>query len=112
MSHTPGKWEAVGEGMGSEIYGNVPFDSNCIEFTLKKGRQLLFYAPFVQFPSKEYQEMQTANARLIASAPELLEAGKEVLHIIEMCHIPGSSNPESATGKLRKAIAKAEGKNE
>lgn len=53
-------------------------------------------------------ENDNANARLIAAAPELLEAGKELLDLLENWHpMEGWPARTEQAGKLRKAITKA-----
>jgi hypothetical protein len=77
--HTPGPWRVN----GSNIEAPVPFKANCVEFVLKEGYQpilgmdprvILAYLPWIQFEEKRWREMQAANARLIAAAPDLLAA--------------------------------------
>jgi hypothetical protein len=60
---------------------------------------------------RSYEE-NAANARLIAAAPDLLAALRDVLEVLEWKLHPewdGSATPESAIGKARAAIAKATG---
>jgi hypothetical protein len=57
----------------------------------------------------------TANARLIAAAPDLLTALKEVLFIAEVSDRWGPEQTKDfldATSKAESAIAKAEGENQ
>lgn len=42
----------------------------------------LAYESFAQFPTPEWTEMQTANARLIAAAPDMLEENKALLALL------------------------------
>ena len=53
---------------------------------------------WIQFPTKEWREQVEANARLIAAAPDLLEAAKLALEALRM--------PASIQA-LKAAIAKA-----
>ena len=83
--HTPGPWrcrESVGAGI--QLMGVIPFQANCAEFTLGKDTEqpifvLVGYEPWMQFPPKEWNEMQAANALLIEAAPKLLEACQHAL---------------------------------
>lgn len=58
-----------------------------------------------------YAEMFEANARLIAAAPELLEALKEVTMVLDRIFDVADRTPEpnSISGRARAVIAKAEG---
>lgn len=51
----------------------------------------------------KHTEEARANARLIAAAPELLEA------LIELCAAPNKHRPERVWDQARAAIAKAKG---
>lgn len=81
MSHTPGPWEAV------EIIDHISVES-------KKQTIATFFT---------YQENYLSNANLIAAAPEMLEALKNIENDDQRL-------PNSAWGLIQKAIAKAEGK--
>jgi len=91
--HTPGPWEFAGKNTRG-IFGN-------------DGHQVsTMYCKPLAFPS-DISEMQ-ANASLVAAAPELLEACKTVLDIINpYSHIKPLFD---ANLLLQAAIAKAEGR--
>ena len=93
MSHTAGPWTIdFDEGNGFEIYAATPA-TLCV---CKRG----------QHP--RIPEVMAANARLIAAAPELLEA----LKLILTNTASGSTNHlcKRDEDRARAAIAKAEGK--
>lgn len=83
MKHTPGPWEAD----GGDVFS-------------KEGRKYIALT-ILDVPKKE----RMANARLIAAAPELLEAAKDALELLTGLTIP-------EVKKLQKAIAKAEDEGE
>lgn len=94
--HTPGKWEI-----------ERPFD---FELTIvEAGKQAYEWKFIATIPLPEKDDGNVslprntchANARLIAAAPELLEALKEVVAISDRSH--------NAWDKARDAIARAEG---
>lgn len=113
-NYTPGPWH-VGEHRNIIIYdsqGNAISNANT-------------------FHGKHQQGQADANARLIAAAPELLEALKDILHNMDNCPMSAEqekafrNNPvcESwrvylssliiqARNQARHAIAKAEGRGE
>lgn len=90
--HTPGPWFADTENCGGGMSIKTA-DGTSIGHTAA-----------VRDPS--YTEIRTpeaiANARLIAAAPDLLAACKEALELLS--HVGGPT-----CGKLKAAIAKAEG---
>jgi hypothetical protein len=83
--HTPGPWRRMGTNVGDEVgqIATLSFDS------------------LVRMKEPE----RIANARLIAAAPELLEALK---YMINVCP-PINQVGEEATMRACIAIAKAEG---
>ena len=93
-SHTPGPWQE-GEQHESKV------DIVCV----KDGR---FHAAIsrvcIPLPRTFNRKEMQANARLIAAAPELLEA---LIAMLEM-HVSQHNHPIHANA--RRAIAKAEGK--
>jgi hypothetical protein len=127
--HTPGPWryEDV-PSAGLEIMGPVHL-VDAVE--LPKGipakpinifglaspqNVLLSYERWVQFEPKGWHEMQVANARLIAAAPDLLEALTRIVKLRKPCSYPTQTDQETHCEetcrwcKARAAIAKAEGK--
>jgi hypothetical protein len=87
MSHTPGPWEFVGNGCIRS-----PFEIGNPE---RAGVEIATVAP--------WQPEHEANARLIAAAPDLLLALKEIVAF-------NTPLPCGLLPQARKAIAKAEGK--
>ena len=45
------------EGAGKQIYADAPDAVDCVEYTLKPGRQMIATSPWIQFPPKEWDEM-------------------------------------------------------
>ena len=89
--HTPGPWQ-VGEEAGSEMIIYAP-DGFAVASTV------VFH--------RNYDQSRSANARLIAAAPELLES----LQALETLFAPKARDSTAATwiDKARAAIAKATG---
>lgn len=90
--HTPGPWVSRKDSGGWYIYGDEDADSLVAEFT--------HYEP----------EVDSANALLIAAAPELLAALEELAAGVERFIHPQPDKPDSTWAKLvraRAAIAKA-----
>jgi len=92
MSHTPGKWE---------IYHELNVQSEAGDFIASCG---------VNSNRKNNMEICKSNARLIASAPELLEACKHSLNAFARKRDVMTNEEFEATKELNNAIAKAEGK--
>lgn len=85
--HTPGSWEIVSDGIGAKVMA---------ERTDRSGRFIVAELFFIGV-----NEESKANARLIAAAPELLEAVKLLIH-------PKGVSFMAAVEKAKAAIAKAE----
>jgi len=95
MKHTPGPWEVLQETWHGdiEVHGIYAKDGTRIVET-----DCGHYPP------------NLPDARLIAAAPELLEAAKEAK--LELCRHPDLDAVDAVLLKLGQAIAKAEGTNE
>lgn len=106
--HTPGPWEQNGEyiqARGPE-YGHYPYRRDPLTIAtvweMADGRH-----------NAELTGKDMANARLIAAAPDLLAALKDLLHDADIDHegklvcIPDCNCPRE---KARRAIRKAEGR--
>jgi hypothetical protein len=85
--HTPGPWtcrETAGAGL--QIYGNVSaalgkdFAEVVQIFDTFENppRFMIAYERWVQFPRREWKEMQAANARLIAAAPVMFQTLRDM----------------------------------
>jgi hypothetical protein len=95
MTHTPGHWKAIGTFIGTDEE-----DSQTIAYTSDHRNR--------QRTSIEEQE---ANARLIAAAPELLEACKAMMDWAkEEATGPFTDMFEETIQKVAAAIDAAEGK--
>ena len=102
--HTPGPWEFGPSHSSTGLAGQ------------------LVVRPAGEFPHGEwvadvgsmYDDHRVANARLIAAAPELLEALKEVTMVLDRIFDVEDRTPEpnSISGRARAAIAKATGQEE
>lgn len=90
--HTPGPWEATNEigAIGQVVAMGAVVD----------GPSWFVNAPGRPVPDSEVPH----NARLIAAAPDLLKAAKEV-----MAAVPNTDEEYAASLSLQAAIAKAEG---
>lgn len=98
--HTPGPWTpegsfvvAYGEHGANICAVSEPRSSAVVEYTRPSLRS-------------DYGEEIYANARLIAAAPELLEAGNRVMNAIYMQR--DNAELTAATNELAEAIMKAE----
>lgn len=106
MAHTPGPWKRIPDSndiiSDSKILPNR-FICKVLESTIKSTQKPVFIAD-----DKELID----NARLIAAAPELLEACKYALtHLHPSGNIQNDFWGHNAIATLSKAIHKAEGKN-
>lgn len=108
VSHTPGPWEGdpKGDGLGVRVWDKA--GQNMIAALDEDAADSACFVPDIQ--------IREANARLIAAAPEMLDALKaaekdlatfeaEVTSILPMAKSP-------ALPLIRAAIAKAEGKSD
>ena len=101
--HTPGPWRTKREGF-STVYVEARIDGGLIQEVAACG------------PTEAGLEQQEANARLIAAAPDLLEALQEMVagdaEAIEEAQalgVPFSENTLAAFRQAHAAIARATG---
>lgn len=107
--HTPGPWMAKNSpGAGLSVHANVSaalgprYSQDCPVYHLGNDActMAIAYELWTQFPREEWDAMQAANARLIAAAPDLLDACRKALYALK-----GREHDQF----LRDAIAKATG---
>jgi len=100
QKHTPGPWHINDMTLPSRRYVTI---GNNIAHVLHNSRGKIYSI-------KQMEPEQAANARLIAAAPELLEALREMLPIV---HAAMDNDDDDVIGKIAyrasAAIAKAEG---
>lgn len=111
--HTPGPWELQKPLFGEQhIYVH---SENSVDGKVRSGRQHICVVPYEgKKGAMAYHEMFNANARLIAAAPDLLEALQAA---VECGMVPTSSVSEGGASKhsrqvqvadmIRAAIARA-----
>ena len=117
--HTPGPWIHSNEkGQGHQIRAHVPYLDREVEIqhvpikpSLVVGNDgkvyaVIEYETCTPIGPSCWLEMQAANARLIAAAPELLAAAELFLspYLKEYC-----AGSDAEIDRLRAAIAKAKG---
>lgn len=107
-AHTPGPWAAVNRGSAKEPMMSV--------MAARIAGQPPRHEVAICATGDSPQEMENANARLIAAAPDLLEALTALVRIDDhhkqmraAIYAPGSDT-DKAYRAARAAIAKAEGK--
>lgn len=100
--HTPGPWRVepyYGEDIEAEVCGKWSEVATLIDNAAMRDQRPIGTA-FIR----------DANARLIAAAPDLLEALKKALHILdELDYRPDGEAAEDLAG-VENALAKAEGR--
>lgn len=97
-SYTPGPWDVEEDGNGN--YTIVKIDEQrCLRSHVAR---CIDAALCPEHGSAE------ANAKLIASAPELAERLRDVLAMLELLNRPGTNDPiEACVYKAREALKKA-----
>ena len=129
MKHTPGPWEiknvpSAGIGIFAKVdIGKSDMSNGVLQpiynVSVKPMLQVqddgmvvaqLCYESWRQFPSTNFKEMQEANARLIASAPELLKALKRFVESSPCSNGCKKDDMTCDTQFAKYVIAKAEGK--
>lgn len=100
MTHTQGNWKVSKENSGIYIVGDS-YIAQISDWSTENSSD--------KDTNKSLKEEAAANARLIAAAPELLEALKLLIDGIERKDEFKSYSIEDGLAKARIAIAKAEG---
>ncbi len=96
VTHTPGPWKAADQGEGKR--------GKTLGICISGGNGMpLFFVPRGT-PTSE------ANARLIAAAPDLLNASKTLLERIDCDPFRDIAGVPSGIQRAKNAIAKAEGR--
>lgn len=112
VAHTPGPWTAD-EHADSEDRGYLA-DDDSGHFNIRSAGPLAWVIAVtigdVAVPKRD----EKANARLIAAAPDLLEACDEALNVLIGCCVPAGGADDrkhilDAKAQLRAALAKARG---
>ena len=96
-AHTPGPWEVYEQEDGSDSIRTIKNEINQPRYVV---------IPDQGICGKDVGQAE-ANARLIAAAPDLLEAVKRLIKDLEPAYMPGSIPGSIEAGCA--AIAKAEG---
>ena len=97
--HTPGPWEWYGPNL---LCGGERQSENILN-SADDGKSYGMHSALIEHHWDG--DVAKANARLIAAAPDLLEASKEMLQLIDaICRVEGAT-----VRKARAAIAKATG---
>jgi hypothetical protein len=112
--HTPGPWKAVAKTPnGFEVRaGRLPAAmSNGIAEIAggQAGEYPVCIEPWSRFTTGAYGEMVAANFRLIAAAPELLEALERTLNWLASYPGEGTMGIDGPYEQARAALAKAKG---
>ena len=120
--HTPGPWEYIpsNENHGPYVSNGWGAGDICDCYTMSKPSELAVCNGGTSKPIHFQHEEADANARLIAAAPELLEALEQCQKALSMMITPAQIEQTStlqafaiateAEAKARGAISKAEGR--
>lgn len=96
MKHTPGPWT-------TDLHGIIIAAPTQVSNTQSRIAQMLDY----HCPVKPLREMQEANARLIAAAPEMAEALRSALRALNTVECSLSSMQLSVVADIERTLAKA-----
>jgi hypothetical protein len=110
--HTPGPWENE-DNDGNMIFARNPYGKGDMRVADIRGWGHLTGTGACRLSEEEAIAIQNANAHLIASAPELLEALKEIVELADFAmryaNRDGAEyDVENCLKEARQAIAKAE----
>lgn len=109
-SYTPGPWNLIQDGLTDDIRIHATEHRHIADVTSRQHIRMV--CDTKQEREGRWVEV-VANACLIASAPELLEAAKELEKYLAICFQEkqgGNGGMINGLIKLRAVIAKAEGK--
>lgn len=111
MSHTPAPWEYVldDDGMSSSVTFEIRMGSRLGGKNGWQPQHRIDYIVGAEQGSPDQFAEANANARLISSSPDLLEALKDMTRIARAASI-GVTGNEKRISKALKSIAKAEGR--
>jgi hypothetical protein len=104
VTHTPGPWSLTSQGEGDYSSHLGEHGSFCI--TADRGQIVIAQRGGVSARAAEF----VANAHLIAAAPELLSALRELNRAWNATSFPCSDRMDAALKDADDAIAKAEGR--
>jgi len=113
VKHTPGPWEY--DSNHSVVHGTPRYIKAPAGYEGNQWNEVCHVQSFFNYDSREYLRSKIeANARLIAAAPELLEALIELSHQMkEMLAFYGANvSAVSAAKKADSLISKAKGESE
>ena len=107
MNYTPGPWEVSNMHL-NEAAGGV----ECLEVYAPNGKHASWVALVMEEPATGRKAEGEANARLIAAAPELLEALKDGIRLISTAHRRQDCYCDLCfwSGRMENLVTKAEGK--
>lgn len=103
MSHTPGPWMVAGPSFGDPL----PRYTTCVVTEEDDDGEVV---DICEFPVSDYDEQNEANARLIAAAPDMLEALEAIVKSLADQDDEGMIEHAQQMIDARAAIAKAKGK--
>lgn len=110
--YTPGVWNAKYlSGAGWQIHADIKShlgEKYSNEYPICQNEAIIAYDPWRQWPRAEFDDMQEANIKLMAAAPELLDALQEAYsQVKELCQTFRVPYPESSFERYEAAIDKA-----
>ena len=101
--HTPGPWIGAGPSFGD------PLPRYTTEIVTEREDEDGAATSICELPFHHHDDENEANARLIAAAPELLEALQDAVAALDLYKAYGWPDRFNVIGRSRAAIAKATG---